>query len=370
MSKLLKRPLKFDWPLFGIVTTLVTIGVIMIFSTSSVAGFAVFDDSFYYIKRHLIYLAIGIVAFVIGASIPYTWYRKYALSGLIVSTGLIILTFLPGIGFKAGGAYRWLDFGIIQLQPVEVLKFFVVVFLATSLENKQSILSDFMKGVVPIVAVLMIPIIFLAKQPDLGNIILTLGVTFTLLLLSRVKLYQMLAIIGSGIALVVGNILLHPYQMDRIKSFLDPWSDPLGKSYHIIQSFIAVGSGGIFGLGIGQSKLKYFYLPLHYSDFIFSIICEEGGFILATTVILLFAALFHRGLTIGRKAKELYGFYLAIGLTLYMVYQAFFNIGVVVGIFPTKGIPLTFISYGGTSLIMSLFFVGVVMNVSRLSSKE
>ena len=169
---------------------------------------------------------------------------------------------------------------------------------------------------------------------------------------------------------VVGNVLIHPYQMQRVKNFLDPWGDPLGNGYHVVQSMIAVGAGGLFGVGLGQSRAKFFYLPNHYTDFIFSIICEEGGFIFGTIVILLIALFFIRGLKIGADAGNDFGYYLAICLTNYLVFQAAINIGTVISVFPATGIPLTFISFGGTSLIMSLFSVGVILNISRHKPRD
>ncbi len=354
-----------DWFLVSLISALVAIGVIMIFSTSSVAGYAEFHDSYHYIKRHLFYLITGLVACVIAWRIPYKVYQKWALPGLLVASGLVVLTFVPGIGFKAGGANRWLNLGLLQLQPVEILKFSVAVFLAVSLANKQKVLHRFGEGMLSILLVLAIPIAILLKQPDLGNTILILAVTFTLFFLSRIRLHYMLGMLGVAVLGICASVITHPYQLTRVQTFLDPWADPLGKSYHIIQSFIAVGSGGFWGLGIGQGKLKYFYLPLHYSDFIFSILCEEGGFVLAVAVLGLFTGVLFRGIGIARCAKDLFGFYLSLALTLFLVYQAFFNIGVVIGLIPAKGIPLTFISFGGTSLVVSLFFVGVLLNIAR-----
>ncbi|MGE4170494.1 MAG: putative lipid II flippase FtsW [Candidatus Margulisiibacteriota bacterium] len=356
---------KIDWFFLLAMAALVLIGAIMMLSSSAVVGFTSFNDSYYYVKKHLLYLAMGSVAFLVGIRVHHSLYKKWALQGLALASFLILLTIIPGIGQKMGGANRWLNLGFFQFQPSELAKFFIVVFLAVSLERKQRYLKNFAKGVMPILAVIAVPALILALQPDLGNVILIMGVTLTLLLLSETKMGQFTLLGGLAGLVVVVNVLIHPYQMDRVKSFIDPWRDPAGKNYHIIQSFIAIGSGGFMGQGLGQSKLKYFYLPLQYSDFIFSIICEEGGFVLGAFVILLFAVLFHRGFHIARRANNRFSAYLAMGLTLLLVYQAYINIAVVIGVFPVKGIPLTFISFGGTSLIVSMFASGVILNISK-----
>jgi cell division protein FtsW len=356
-----------NWPLLIVTGLLIAIGIIMLFSTSPVIGFTGYNDSYFFIKKYFFSLFIGSIALILGILIPYKTYQKYAFAGIFFSISLLLLTFLPEIGRKVGGANRWLNLYIIQFQPVEIVKFFIAIFLAAAIAHKKNELKFFFKGLIPILLILGIPLALLGLQPDLGNIILILGVSFTLLFLSNTKLWHFFILIISGCGLIIGSILSHPYQIARIKTFLSPWADPLGQNYHTIQSFTAIGSGGLFGLGLGQSKLKYFYLPLHYSDFIYSIICEEGGFILALIVLFLFAFLFFTGLKIALRSSDTFGRFLAIGLTLFLVGQAIINIGVVVGLLPTTGIPLTFISYGGSSLISSLFFIGVLLNISKSS---
>lgn len=359
---------KIDWPLFLVLITLLSIGVVMIFSTSSTVGLINHHDSYYFIKRQSVYLLVGFIAFFIGLRTNHFQYRKWAFWGIVGSSFLLFLTLLPGIGVRILGASRWLNLGLIQIQPVEVAKFFITVFLAASLENKRDVMPNFIKGIFPILCMVGIPVLFLIKQPDLGNSLLILGLTFMLLFLSRTRIAHIVFLLGMGVVFFVINVLTHPYQMDRIRSFISPFSDPLGKDYHMVQSLIAVGSGGIFGSGIGQSKLKYFYLPLHYSDFIFAIVCEEGGFILAVFVILLFSILFYRGMRIAFRSDQEFSKYLAIGLTSFIVMQAFINMGMVIGFFPVTGIPLTFISLGGTSLISSMFFMGVLLNISKYTT--
>jgi len=355
-----------DWPLFIAVIGLVSIGMFMIFSTSPTIGLTSYQDSYFFIKRHIIFLLIGILALGVGLKLPITVYQKWTSQGFFISLILLALTLVPGLGVSIAGAQRWLNIGI-QFQPIEVVKFWVIAYLGVFVTNKGASLKDFKTGFLPALVILAIPVAILSQQPDLGNTLLISSVFILLLFLNQASLTQLATLVGSGIALVTLSLIINPYQLKRIKAFLYPWDDPLGNSYHIIQSFIAIGSGGIFGQGLGESNLKYFYLPLHYSDFIFSIICEEGGLLIAGLTIVLIATLFKRGMSISRRQSDPFKQVLVSGLTLLLVIQSLINIGCVIGILPVTGIPLTFISFGGTSLIVSLFYVGVILNASKQS---
>lgn len=357
---------KLDWVLLIPVVCLILVGIVMIFSTSSIVGFSNYNDSFFFIKRHFVFLLMGLCAFGVGVLVPFEVYKKYSWLLFFVACGLLILTITP-LGVKVGGAKRWLDLGFFRFQPAEIAKFAVVVLLAIGLDRKQKVLNHFVKGGLPLAVVVIVPILLLILQPDLGNSGLILSVFMALLLLSRFPIRYIVSFFGASIVGLVGIILSHPYQLKRIQSFLDPWSDPLGKNYHMVQSLIAIGSGGITGVGLGESKLKFFYLPLQYSDFIFSIICEEGGFILAVFVICMYFFIVFRSYLIAKSADDAFAFYLAMGCSFLVCFQAFINIAVVLGLFPVTGIPLTFISYGGTSLITSLFYIGVILNISNKS---
>jgi cell division protein FtsW len=357
--------LRANWIFLVPLLFLLIIGFVMLLSTSSVVGHANFQDSYFFIKKHVLFLCIGFFAFCFGFFVPNRFYKERVILLYCLACVLLILTLIPGFGIKLGGAQRWLSLGSFRFQPVECIKFAVVVVLATALENKRESVKHFFKGFFPVLLLLTIPLAILAMQPDLGNIGLILLVGFSLFFLSKIPPRFLIGIAAIGFCFVAINLLMHPYQMSRVTSFLDPWSDPLGKNYHVIQSLTAVGSGGLTGLGIGESKLKYFYLPLQYSDFIFSIICEEGGMFLGVIVVVLFGIFLYQGLKIARESLTLYSYYLAMGLLLFIVFQALINIGVVIGLMPVTGIPLTFISFGGTSLVTSLFYVGVILNVSR-----
>ena len=364
------RKSSFDRSALYLMIILILIGIIMLMSTSSVVGYSNYKDPYYYMKRHGVFLWMGCMAFWVGYKVPHTFYKKTIFWGMALSVILLALTLIPGIGVELGGARRWLNLGVLNMQPVEVAKFFVIVFVATSICHKKSSIRSLSKGLFPLLGVVALPLMFLIKQPDLGNTMIISSVTLTLLFLGNASMLHLCAMVGSALLVAIGSVLTHPYQLGRVYTFLFPWRDPLGKSYHIIQSFIAIGSGGFLGTGLGQSKLKYSYLPLHYSDFIFSIVCEEGGFLLAFCVIALFGALFYRGIIISFYSNNTYSFYLGIGITLLMTFQSVINMGVATGLFPVKGVPLTFISFGGTSLIMSMFYIGVLTNISKLSAKK
>jgi cell division protein FtsW len=355
---------KTDWVIIVPILALLSIGLVMIFSTSPVVGLANYSDPFYFIKRLFAFLLVGVGSFFIGLIVPHELYRKLALQSFVVSVVLLLLTLSP-LGVTIGGAQRWLNLGVIQFQPTEIAKFSSIILFALFLDRPAKILSNFKKGILPMLLLMGLLAGLLILQPDLGNIGLLTLVMMSLLFLSHVPLRHLGVLCGVTLVGLIVSVLTHPYQMRRVTGFLDPWEDPLGKSYHMVQSLIAIGSGGFLGAGLGESKLKYFYLPLHYSDFIFSIICEEGGFILAAVVIGLFYMFVFRVYTTLRKSQSLFSFYLGMGAAFLISFQAFINIAVVIGLFPVTGIVLTFISFGGTSLIVSLFLVGVIMNIAN-----
>jgi cell division protein FtsW len=346
---------------------LVTIGIIMLISTSSTVGEASYNDSYFFIKRQGAFIGIGVVAFFAGCIINYTYYQRHLMGGYLVGLIIMALTLIPGIGKWVGGASRWISIGSFSVQPVEMMKFLIVVGLANLLSNKGHHLRDFKTGISAVLALVIGPLMILFFQPDLGNLGLILMVICGILLISPIPFKHMFAVAGMAIMAVSISILTRSYQQDRILAFLNPEHDPTGSNYHMVQSLIAIGSGGLWGLGIGEGKLKYAYLPLQYSDFIFSIICEEGGIILPTLILVLFGVIIVQSLKIARYSHTLFGFYLAIGLMMVLVLQAILNMGVALGVFPVTGIPLTFISFGGSSLVMSMFCIGVLVNIARTS---
>ena len=339
------------------------------FSTSAITGLNIYNDSYFFIKRSILFTFIGFIALIIGYFIPKKILKSITPFGLFFSFILMCLCFTP-LGSKVGGANRWINTGLFNLQPIELTKCFLVLYISTIFENKKKQIKCFKSGILPILCIFSSIIVVLLIQPDLGNTALVMMVLISLLFLSSIPLWQLMGIVLSALSIAIISILLQPYQMNRILGFLSPDLDPFGKTYHISQSLLSIGSGGLWGVGLGQSKLKFFYLPLQYSDFIFSIICEEGGFILATSILCLFLFFLFKSIYIAQKNSSIFASYTIMGLSLFICYQAFINIGAVIGLLPITGIPLSFISFGGSSLITSLFYLGIILNMSLYHQKN
>jgi cell division protein FtsW len=343
---------------------LVLFGLLMVVSASSVIGYSSFGDSFHFVKQHLAFMLLGSVAFVVGYVVPHPIWRKFALNMWILSLGLICLTFIPSFGVTLGGATRWLNFFGFQFQPSEILKFTLILYLADYFDTNRDQLTD-NKTLILGLGIIGISLLLVLKQPDLGTTIVIAGTAAGILLVAGLPLilFSLIGVVGAFLAVV--NIRMNPYQMNRIHAWVDPWADPFGKGFHTIQSLIAVGTGGLFGLGLGQSRQKFFYLPQQYTDYIFSIVCEEFGFIFTVLFLLLYLFFIFRGFILSAKTPLLFSKLLGVGLMLWITVQAIMNIGVTINLVPPTGITLPFISYGGTSLLMLLFSSGVMLNISR-----
>lgn len=356
-----------DYIMLFSVFLLIGIGIIMILSSSPAVGFDHFNDSYYFVKRHSIYVFLGLFAFAMGSFIDYNLYKKWAMPGMIFTLFLLILTYIPGLKVNTFGASRWVNAGFFTFQPSEIAKLAVIFFVATSIENKRTKIRSFLDGLLPVLMVVGFLSLFILMQPDLGTTVLIVFITFTMLYAAGAKTWHIfiLSLIGARVATWV--IMHNPYQKERVLAFLNPWKDSLGIGFHIIQSWLAVGSGGLLGLGLGNSRQKFFYLPQQFTDFIFAILCEEGGFIIASTVIILFGIFIWRGIIISSKAPTFFAKYTALGIITWLSLQAIINICVVLGLLPTTGIPLTFISFGGTSLVVNLFAVGILNRIAFAS---
>ncbi len=345
------------------VLLLVALGVVMVYSTSFVVALERYGDKYHFVKKHILYTLMGMGAFFVALKLPYRFYRRLAPFMFLLAVVLLLLIFVPGIGYKVGGARRWIDAGIVRFQPSEVAKLCMVVFMAYLLEKKKDRVKDFYTGFLPCVLLPAIPIGLVMAEPDFGT-----SVTMAILLL-------VMAFIGGVRISYIGGLVLavlpamyvvitnFDYMTRRIIAFLDPWKDPDGAGFQIIQSFLAFGSGGLSGVGLGEGRLKLFYLPEAHTDFIFSIIGEELGLIGVTAVIALYCGILLGGMTIARYSRELFGTYLAGGITLMLILQALINMAVVLGMLPPKGLPLPFLSYGGTSLMVSMASVGILLNI-------
>ncbi len=342
---------------------LVAAGVVMVYSTSYIVAMKRFGNEYFFVKKHLSYALAGLVLFIIAARVPYTFYRKMTYPILIAASVFLICIYIPKIGFSAGGARRWVRLGPLAFQPSEPAKLSVIFFLAYSLSAKAEKIKTFSAGFLPTMIFPGIVILLIMLEPDFGTAVTLASIVIIMNFIAGVRLRYLL---GLGLAAVPFiYIVIHKfaYMMNRMRIFADPWKDPEGKGFQMVQSFLAFGSGGLHGVGLGEGKQKLFYLPEAHTDFILSVIGEELGLIGVGTVIFLYIVFLYCGVRIALKAKDLHGTYLVLGLTLMVVLQAAVNMAVVMGLLPPKGLPLPFISYGGTSLVVNMIAVGIILNV-------
>lgn len=361
---------KPDFKLLGLAVWLTIFGIIMIMSSSNVIGYQEHNQSFYFVTRHFIFIFIGIFAFFTAYIFPHQFIRRFSwliLSGAIFLT---MLTHIPGIGITISGSTRWIKFLGLTFQPSELVKFAALLFTADFLDKYQEIINKNLRLFLVLVAIIGASASVVLTQPDLGTTIV-IGMVFLVQILVACVPMQWLLSMGGLVGLVGAlSILARPYQLARVQGFLNPWADKYGKGFHVIQSMIAVGSGGLFGLGFGQSRQKFFYLPQQYTDFIFAIICEELGFILTIILFLLPMTIFYiKCYFVAIRQTTLYSKLLIIGITTWLSFQSLFNIAVSINLAPTKGITLPFISFGGTSIVMALAVTGIIMNASRYQQR-
>ena len=360
-----------DLWLFAIVIILMAIGICMIFSSSYIMAHKWYGDSYYFLKKQLFYAIIALLMFFLAIYTDYHYYKKFALPILILSLILLSMVFVPGVGRSAGGARRWIKIGFISFQPSEIAKFALILYISESLTRKQlKDVKTFIKGVLPALIIMLIMFFMILKEPDFSTSLIILGISFIMLFIGGSRVIQLFTLLLAAIPLGTLILLRKEYRKIRLISFLDPWKDPLDSGFHVIQSLLALGSGGILGVGLGESKQKYFYLPDQHTDFIFSIIGEELGFIGTLIIIILFIILLWRGFRIALNSTDQFGTLLAAGITSMIVFQSIINIGVVTKMIPTTGIPLPFISYGGSSLIVNMFCMGILLNISQYRVKE
>ncbi|MDD4953967.1 MAG: putative lipid II flippase FtsW [Candidatus Omnitrophica bacterium] len=351
--------------LFTVSVTLICIGVVMIYSASGIYAWERYKDSFFFLKKHLSFLGIGVLLMFVAMSFHYVKLRRFAKPLLLFAIFLLVLVLIPGIGREVSGARRWFRFKFISFQPSELASMAVIVYTADYIARKEKMIKDFFRGFLPPMCVLGLVSLLILAQPDLGSVIALCAVVCIMLFVAGTNVSYLLSIVLASIPMLYILIFSVPYRRARILAFLNPWADPKGSGFQIIQSQIALGSGHLFGIGLGHSKQKLFYLPAAHTDFIFSIIGEEMGFIGALGVIILFMVLILRGLKIIKHSPDKFGYFLALGLICALSFKAIINIGVSCGILPTKGLPLPFISYGGTSLVFDMFALGLLLNISR-----
>src|SRR3990167_997788 len=363
------RPGKPDYLLALTVFLLCLFGIVMISSASIVISQERFNNNFYYVTHQLISLAVGLVGLIIAYFIDYRFWRKIALTLFLASLVLLLAVFIPGIGKSFGGAHRWLGLGNFLFQPSELVKLTFIIYLASWLQARGEQIREFRAGFIPLVFLTVVLGFLIMSQPDLGTFSVIVGTAVICFFIAGAKPSHLFVGAVGALVLLVILIKAAQYRLQRFFVFLNPQEQTLGAAYHINQALIAIGSGGLWGLGFGQSKQKYLYLPQAHTDSIFAIIAEELGFIRAGLVILAFIYLGFKGLKIAQNAPDDFGRLLAVGVTSWLVFQAFINIAAMVNLLPFTGIPLPFISFGGTSLIISLFGVGILLNISKYSHK-
>lgn len=344
---------------------LLTIGVVMVYSASAVLAFHEFGDYFYYLKRQLLFAVLGIIAMFFTMNVDYWVWKKYAKIGLIVCFILLVAVLIPGIGVVRGGARSWLGIGSFGIQPSEFMKIGMILFLSKWLSEQQSKITLFTRGLLPPLGLVGLAFGMIMLQPDLGTGAVLVGATLLIIYTAGARLLHLSYLALVGVVGLVGLIIAAPYRLQRITAFLDPWQDPLGAGYQAIQSLYAIGPGGLVGLGLGMSRQKYSYLPEPQTDFIFSIISEELGFIGGSFVLILFMLLVWRGMRTAITAPDTFGSLLATGIVGMIAVQVIINIGVVIGMFPVTGITLPLISAGGSSLTLMLTSIGILLNISR-----
>lgn len=353
---------KVDKILLISVIVLSLFGLIMIYSSSSIWASYKFNDPYKYLKSQAIFLLLSYFLIYIISKIPYQTYKKYSNKILLICLILLILVLIPGIGTIRNGSRSWFGLGPFGIQPSEFTKLGLLIFTAKYLSSNK--MKDIKTSVLPILLVVFVIFGLIMLEPDFGTgIIIVMGV-ISLLFISGVNMNFFIKIGILGLIGIVILVIIAPYRMERITSFLNPWSDPLGSGFQIIQSLYAIGPGGLLGMGLGNSIQKHFYLPEPQTDFIFSIISEELGFAGILIVSILFITIIYRGIRISLKQEDNFGKYLAYGISFSLAFQTILNLMVVTGLIPVTGVTLPFLSYGGSSLIISMISIGILLNIS------
>ena len=358
---------KYDLFILLIAIALTCFGVVMVFSASAVTADKRLHDGFFYLKRQGGFAFVGFIVMLVTMHIDYHVWRRWAVPILLLSLMLLGAVLVPGIGGSAGGAARWIKLVAgFRFQPSEFAKIALIIYMAFSLDRKQDKIKSFGPGFLSYMIILMVLLALLLKQPDLGSAVTLFIVAFFMLFAAGARLSYILSVILLSLPFLYFLIVDVEYRWNRIIAFLYPERDPLKAGYQILQSFMALGSGGLFGQGLGQGKQKLFYLPEAHTDFILAVIAEELGFVGVIVIVGLFFLLIMRSFRVAAEAKDTFGRFLALGIAVLLGVESAVNMAVVTGMMPTKGLALPFISYGGSSLVISLFAVGILLNISSM----
>ena len=342
----------------------------MLTSASAAIGEQRFGDSYFFIKRQLLFgLVPGIVLFLIAAKFSLEKLRSLAMPIYIAMIISLILVFIPGIGINVNGAQSWIVLGGFSFQPSELAKVALIIFLSAYLGSKGRKIESFSDGFLPTLVLAGIPLLLIMLQPDTGTVTILFAIVFAMLFAAGAKWQHIIGLAGAGLTGIAFLIAIAPYRVARFMTFLHPELDPLGVGYHINQAFLAIGSGGWFGYGFGQSRQKFQYLPEVHADSIFAVIAEEMGFFIAAAIIVVFILIALRGFMHAKKADSQFTRLLVTGIIVWFVVQSFMNIGAMVGVMPLTGVPLPFISHGGSALMIAMAAVGLLINASRTSKQ-
>lgn len=360
----------FDFWIFLTVLILLSIGVIMVFSASAPFSYNTYGDVYHVLKSQLMYAVMGVVVMLFMANFDYKIVLKFAPALLVVSIVLLILVLIPGIGRIENGARRWIYVGPLNFQPSEIAKIAIILFFAQSLSKRKDQIKYFFKGLLPYLLLMALFAGLLILEPHMSCTLIVMAVASIILFSAGAKISHFALLFIPAAAGLGGIIAFVPYMRTRVLSFLNPWADMKGDGYQIVQSLYAIGSGGLFGRGLGRSMQKFLYLPFPHNDFIFSVLAEELGFVGVVAVMLLFLIFVWRGIKVAMCAPDIGGSLTAVGITSLIAVQTLLNVAVASQTAPPTGVSLPFISYGGTSLILLMGMVGILLNISRYSKYE
>jgi len=364
-----KKP--FDFWLFIAVLILLSLGLVMVFSASAPTAEKEYKDIYYIIKKQLRFAVLGLAALLFTANYNYQNYGKKTVSALMgVTVIMLILVLIPGIGKEVNGSWRWIYFGSIPFQPSELSKLALILFLSFNLSKRKKPLDSLFGDLMPYLFIVGLISLLLLRETHLSATIIIISISVIILFVAGAKIRHFLILAAPVGALLIAIISFTDYMTSRISSYLDPWSNPRGEGWQTIQSLYAIGSGGLFGRGLGQSMQKFLYIPEPHNDYIFAILAEELGYVGVVAVLLLFLIFIWRGIKIAVHAPDTYGSLVAAGITSLIAVQSLFNIAVVTNTVPPTGVSLPFFSSGGTSLVLFMVEVGILLNISRYSNYE
>ena len=358
----------YDVKLMFPVLMLTAIGIIMVYSASSVLAFKKFGTDYFFLKKQALFAIAGLMALVGFRHFPYGYFKIMAYPLLIFALILLGAIFIPGLGYSAGGSARWLRFGGFTVQPSEFARLSMIIYLSYSIDKKSDNLSNFYIGFLPHVIVLGIFTTLLFLQPDFGSVVILSAITWFMLFVGGVRILHLVPSVLLLLPLAYIYMVSAEYRVKRLMSFWDPWQYPADGGYQIVHSLMAFGTGGIWGAGMGKSYQKLYYLPEPHTDFIFSVIGEELGLLGVLIILVMYALILWRGIKIAKNTDDNFGAFLATGITSAIGIQVCVNMGVTLGILPTKGLTLPFLSYGGTSLLVNMASMGILMNIGNRTS--